>query len=69
MIIWWTDSCKCSLCADRVKNFIAGFILFLTTVSYRHIADRAAAERKYPKAMITPATIDEIMLMFVKGEK
>lgn len=33
------------------------------------VADRAAAERKYPKAMITPATIDEIMLMFVKGEK
>ena len=32
------------------------------------VADRAAAERKYPKAMITPATIDEIMLMFVKGE-
>lgn len=33
------------------------------------VADRDAAERKYPKAMITPATIDEIMLMFVKGEK
>ena len=33
------------------------------------VTDRAAAERKYPKAMITPATIDEIMLMFVKGEK
>ena len=33
------------------------------------VADRSAAERKYPKAMITPATIDEIMLMFVKGEK
>ncbi|MEE0434346.1 MAG: ABC transporter ATP-binding protein [Peptococcaceae bacterium] len=33
------------------------------------VTDRAACERKYPKAMITPATIDEIMLMFVKGEK
>ena len=32
------------------------------------VRDRAAAQRKYPKAMVTPATIDEIMLMYVKGE-
>lgn len=33
------------------------------------VADREAAARKYPKAMVTPATIDEIMLLYVKGEK
>lgn len=33
------------------------------------VADRALAARKYPQAMCTPATIDDIMLMFVKGEK
>lgn len=33
------------------------------------VADRAAAQKKYPKALIDPATIDEIMLMYVKGEK
>lgn len=32
------------------------------------IADRNAAQRKYPKAVIDPATIDEIMLLYVKGE-
>lgn len=33
------------------------------------VADREAMMRKYPKAMVTPATIDEIMLLYVKGEK
>lgn len=33
------------------------------------IADRTVAKKKYPKAMIVPATIDEIMLIYVKGEK
>lgn len=32
------------------------------------IADRDLAQRKYPKAVIDPATIDEIMLLYVKGE-
>lgn len=32
------------------------------------ISDRAAAKKKYPKAVIDPATIDEIMLLYVKGE-
>lgn len=32
------------------------------------IADREAARRKYPKAVVDPATIDEIMLLYVKGE-
>ena len=32
------------------------------------IADRMAMQKKYPKAMIVPATIDEIMLLYVKGE-
>lgn len=32
------------------------------------VADREAMMRKYPKAMVTPATIDEIMLLYVKGE-
>ncbi len=32
------------------------------------IADRQSARKKYPDAVIDPATIDEIMLMYVKGE-
>ena len=32
------------------------------------IADREKAQRKYPKSVIDPATIDEIMLLYVKGE-
>ena len=32
------------------------------------ISDRTAMQKKYPKAMIVPATIDEIMLLYVKGE-
>ena len=33
------------------------------------ISDRSKMQKKYPKAMIVPATIDEIMLLYVKGEK
>jgi ABC-2 type transport system ATP-binding protein len=33
------------------------------------VADRAAARRKYPKAVVDPATIDDIMLLYVKGEQ
>ncbi len=33
------------------------------------ISDREKLQRKYPKALIVPATIDEIMLLYVKGEK
>ena len=33
------------------------------------VADRMAMQKKYPKAMIVPATIDEIMLLYVKGVK
>ena len=32
------------------------------------VADRHAAQRKYPNAVIDPATIDDIMLLFLKGE-
>ena len=32
------------------------------------IADRDKMQKKYPKAMVVPATIDEIMLLYVKGE-
>ena len=32
------------------------------------VPDRDRARRKYPKAMVVPATIDEIMLLYVKGE-
>ena len=32
------------------------------------VADRTAAQKKYPKAVIDPATIDDIMLLYVKGE-
>lgn len=32
------------------------------------VADRNKMQKKYPKAMIVPASIDEIMLLYVKGE-
>ena len=32
-------------------------------------AGREKMQKKYPKAMVVPATIDEIMLLYVKGEK
>ncbi len=32
------------------------------------VDDRKLAQKKYPKALIVPASIDEIMLMYVKGE-
>ena len=32
------------------------------------VTDRNSAKKKYPKAMVIPATIDEIMLLYVKGE-
>lgn len=32
------------------------------------IADRTAAQKKYPKAVVDPASIDDIMLLHVKGE-
>ncbi|MCI9151952.1 MAG: ABC transporter ATP-binding protein [Lachnospiraceae bacterium] len=32
------------------------------------VAHREKAAKKYPKAMVIPATIDEIMLLYVKGE-
>ena len=33
------------------------------------VSDRERAQKKYPKALVVPATIDEIMLLYVKGEK
>ena len=33
------------------------------------VTDREKMQKKYPKAMVVPATIDEIMLLYVKGEK
>lgn len=32
------------------------------------MADKKAAQKKYPRAMIIPAAIDEIMLLYVKGD-
>ena len=32
------------------------------------VENRQSAQKKYPKALIVPASIDEIMLMYVKGE-
>lgn len=32
------------------------------------VANRQKAAKKYPKAMVIPATLDEIMLLYVKGE-
>lgn len=33
------------------------------------VADRAACEAKYPHAVADPATLDEIMLLYTKGER
>ena len=33
------------------------------------VSDRDRMQKKYPKALVVPATIDEIMLLYVKGEK
>ena len=32
------------------------------------VSDRERIQERYPKAMVIPATIDEIMLLYVKGE-
>lgn len=33
------------------------------------VADRDLAQKKYPKVVVDPANIDDIMLMYVKGER
>ena len=33
------------------------------------VSERDKIQKKYPKALIVPATIDEIMLLYVKGER
>ena len=33
------------------------------------VADRAAAQKKYPEAVIDPAALDDIMLLYVKGKE
>ena len=33
------------------------------------VSDKTAAKRKYPQAVIDAATIDDIMLLYVKGER
>ncbi len=33
------------------------------------VSDRERIQERYPKAMVIPATIDEIMLLYVKGEE
>lgn len=33
------------------------------------ISDREKMRKKYPKALIVPAAIDELMLLYIKGEK
>ena len=33
------------------------------------VSDRERMQKKYPNALVVPATIDEIMLLYVKGEK
>jgi len=32
------------------------------------VADRSTAQRKYPDTVIDPATLDDIMLLYIKGE-
>lgn len=33
------------------------------------VSERNTAKKKYPNAVIVPATIDEIMLLYIKGEQ
>jgi ABC-2 type transport system ATP-binding protein len=33
------------------------------------VADKGSAQKKYPNAVIDPATIDDIMLLYIKGER
>ena len=33
------------------------------------VSDREKMQKKYPNALVLPATIDEIMLLYVKGEQ
>ena len=33
------------------------------------VSNRERMQKKYPKALVVPATIDEIMLLYVKGER
>ena len=33
------------------------------------VSDRERMQKKYPNALVVPATIDEIMLLYVKGGK
>lgn len=33
------------------------------------VADKELAQKKYPNAVIDPATIDDIMLLYIKGER
>ena len=33
------------------------------------VSERDKIQKKYPKALIVPAAIDEIMLLYVKGER
>lgn len=33
------------------------------------VSDKAATKAKYPKAVIVPATLDDIMLIYIKGEQ
>lgn len=55
-----------------LRQMDRGDILAYRKLDYSYevlVADREMAGRKYPEAVIDPATIEEIMLLYVKGEK
>ena len=60
--------CKASQFAEIDKQDMLAYRKFDYQVDAL-VADRRAAERKYRDIVIDNATIEEIMLMLVKGEK
>ena len=58
--------------AERFRTLDPADIVAWRQQDYEYEAlvyDREAAHKKYPDALIDPATIDEIMLMHIRGEK
>ena len=60
-----------SCCAMVFDNLDKSEIIAYRKEDYQYkvlVKDRHIAEKKYPKAIVVPAAIEEIMLFYVKGE-
>ena len=60
-----------SCCAMFFDNLDKSEIIAYRKEDYQYkvlVKDRHIAEKKYPKAIVVPAAIEEIMLFYVKGE-